>query len=59
MQLNWEGIYPAVTTKFTANYQLDIPAFAHNINYQIEAGIDAIILGGSLGEASTLTADEK
>lgn len=59
MQLKWEGIYPAVTTKFTADDQLDIPAFAKNINFQIEAGIDAIILAGSLGEASTLTSAEK
>ncbi|MEM1318798.1 MAG: dihydrodipicolinate synthase family protein [Bacteroidota bacterium] len=59
MPINWEGIFPAVTSKFTADDQLDIPAFTHNIEAQISAGIDGIVLGGSLGEASTLTYAER
>lgn len=50
---------PAVTTKFTADDQLDLDMFAVNIKAQLEAGVDAIILGGTLGEASTLSKDEK
>lgn len=57
--MNWNGVYPAVTTKFTADDQLDIPAFRKNIAAQVEAGVDGIILGGTLGEASSLTSDEK
>nr|WKN35392.1 dihydrodipicolinate synthase family protein [Tunicatimonas sp. TK19036] len=59
MQVQWKGVYPAITTKFTADDQLDLPAFEKNIQAQLEAGIDGIILGGSLGEASSLTEEEK
>lgn len=59
MKVQWEGIYPAVTTKFNADESLDLDGFAKNLNAQIEAGIDGIIIGGSLGEASTLTSSEK
>jgi 4-hydroxy-tetrahydrodipicolinate synthase len=59
MEIKWKGVYPAVTTKFTDNLELDIPAFIHNLEAQIAAGVDGIIIGGSLGEASTLTFDER
>jgi dihydrodipicolinate synthase/N-acetylneuraminate lyase len=59
MRINWNGVYPAVTTKFTANDTLDLPAFGANLDAQIQAGVNGIIIGGSLGEASTLTLDEK
>lgn len=58
-QLLWEGVYPAVTTKFTPNDQLDLVAFEKNIEAQIEAGVAGIVLGGTLGEASSLSNDEK
>lgn len=58
-QVKWTGVYPAVTTKFKANEELDIPAFISNIKYQVAAGVDGIIIGGSLGESSTLTHDER
>ncbi len=50
---------PAVTTKFTAEGQLDLVMFEKNIKAQIDAGVNGIILGGTLGEASTLTKEEK
>jgi dihydrodipicolinate synthase/N-acetylneuraminate lyase len=59
MSIEWQGIYPAITTKFTANDELDLPLFGKNLQAQLAAGIDGIILGGSLGEASTLTNAEK
>ena len=57
--MNWEGVMPAITTKFTNDDKLDLDLFNKNINTQLDAGVSAIVLGGSLGEASTLTADEK
>ena len=57
--IQWKGVYPALTTKFTADEAIDIPAFNKNLQAQIDAGIDGAIIGGSLGEASTLLADEK
>jgi len=59
MHINWEGVMPAVTTKFTSNDELDLDMFEVNIKAQVDAGVSAIILGGTLGEASTLTYKEK
>ncbi len=59
MKVNWEGVYPAVTTKFTSDDKLDLDMCAHNIKAQLAAGVDGIILGGTLGEASSLMDDEK
>ncbi|EIJ38291.1 dihydrodipicolinate synthase family protein [Galbibacter orientalis] len=59
MQVKWEGVMPAVTTKFDENDALDLKMFEVNIKAQLEAGVNGIILGGTLGEASTLTDDEK
>jgi len=59
MIINWEGVMPAVTTKFTSDDQLDLETFEKNLNAQLEAGVSGIILGGTLGEASTLTREEK
>ncbi|MDO5970687.1 dihydrodipicolinate synthase family protein [Flavivirga aquimarina] len=59
MMIHWEGVMPAVTTKFTSNDELDLVTFEKNINAQMEAGVHGIILGGTLGEASTLVQEEK
>ncbi|MEQ8577423.1 MAG: dihydrodipicolinate synthase family protein [Balneola sp.] len=59
MTINWNGVYPAVTTPFFENEELDLKTFQHNIEAQINAGVDGIIIGGSLGESSTLTHDER
>jgi 4-hydroxy-tetrahydrodipicolinate synthase len=48
-----------VTTKFTNDDQLDFKMFDVNIQAQIDAGVSGIVLGGTLGEASTLTSFEK
>ncbi|PKH50489.1 dihydrodipicolinate synthase family protein [Tenacibaculum sp. Bg11-29] len=57
--IQWNGVMPAVTTKFTDNDTLDLVNFELNIKAQLNAGVSGIILGGTLGEASTLTDDEK
>ncbi|MGB3143260.1 MAG: dihydrodipicolinate synthase family protein, partial [Maribacter sp.] len=59
MSIVWKGVMPAVTTKFTDKDELDLDMFAVNIKAQLDAGVTGIILGGTLGEASTLTYDEK
>lgn len=55
----WKGVFPALLTPFTANDELDLPLFEKNLEAQLEAGAEGIILGGTLGEASVLTTDEK
>ena len=57
--LKWDGVFPALTTQFTKDDQLDFKFFEKNLAAQVAAGVDAVILGGSLGEASTLTNQEK
>ncbi|SFG82673.1 dihydrodipicolinate synthase family protein [Pedobacter insulae] len=59
MSIKWTGVFPAVTTKFTANDELDLVTFDINVEAQLEAGAEGIILGGSLGEASVLSDEEK
>lgn len=57
--IKWEGVMPALTTKFNSEDQLDLDMFEKNVRAQMEAGVHGIILGGTLGEASTLEQHEK
>ncbi len=59
MSFEWKGVFPALTTKFTSEDDLDLSLFQKNLNAQLSAGVDGIILGGTLGEASVLTTAEK
>ena len=58
-QFKWEGVMPAITTQFDVQGNLDLITFKINLSSQINAGVNGIILGGTLGEASTLTIQEK
>ncbi|MEL0275245.1 MAG: dihydrodipicolinate synthase family protein [Flavobacteriaceae bacterium] len=57
--LLWKGVMPAITTQFSLSGELDLKTLTKNLNAQVNAGASGIILGGTLGEASTLTAVEK
>lgn len=59
MNIQWKGVMPAVTTKFTDTDELDLNMFEVHIKAQLEAGVHGIVLGGTLGEASTLLDKEK
>ncbi len=59
MSIEWKGVMPAVTTKFTDDDRLDLVMFEKNIQAQLDAGVHGIVLGGTLGEASTLIDHEK
>ena len=59
MSFEWKGVFPALTTKFTIDDQLDLPLFEKNLQAQLAAGVEGIILGGTLGESSVLTNEEK
>ena len=58
-KFKWEGVMPAITTQFDVKGNLDLDTFKINLSHQINAGVNGIILGGTLGEASTLTNQEK
>jgi 4-hydroxy-tetrahydrodipicolinate synthase len=55
----WRGVFPAVTTQFREDLSLDIAATARHWDVLIDAGIDGLIIGGSLGETQMLDATEK
>jgi dihydrodipicolinate synthase/N-acetylneuraminate lyase len=55
----WNGVFPAVTTKFTQDDKLDFAEMERCFALQIEAGCDGIIVAGSLGEGPMLSHDEK
>jgi 4-hydroxy-tetrahydrodipicolinate synthase len=57
--MNWKGVFPAVTTKFHADGSLDMNLFFKNLDSQLAAGVHGIILGGTLGESSVLSQEEK
>ncbi|MBK5280048.1 MAG: dihydrodipicolinate synthase family protein [Bacteroidia bacterium] len=59
MSIQWKGVFPALTTKFTADDKIDFELFEKNLRAQLDAGINGVILGGSLGEASTIEKSEK
>ena len=59
MLFEWKGVFPALTTKFTVTDDLDLPLFEKNLSAQLAAGVNGIVLGGTLGEASVLATDEK
>jgi 4-hydroxy-tetrahydrodipicolinate synthase len=51
------GAATAIITPFK-NDKIDFESFAKLIDWQIDEGIDAIVVAGTTGEASTLTDDE-
>lgn len=57
--MNWKGVFPAVTTKFHEDGSLDMDLFFKNLDFQLESGVHGIILGGTLGESSVLSQEEK
>lgn len=59
MNQPWRGVFPAVTTKFHANEDLDYKEMEKHYAFQIDNGVHGLVTCGSLGEASTLSFEEK
>lgn len=55
----WRGVLPAITTPFAADGRIDHTFLADHAHALIDAGCTAIVPLGSLGEAATLSFDEK
>jgi 1-pyrroline-4-hydroxy-2-carboxylate deaminase len=55
----WDGVIPAITTKFNADGSVDHGFFAEHCRWMLDAGCTGIVPLGSLGEGATLTFDEK
>lgn len=55
----WEGVIPAVTTKFTENGELDHAEMERCFAYQMDAGCHGLVACGSLGEGNMLSHEER
>ncbi|RSL68724.1 hypothetical protein CEP54_002636 [Fusarium duplospermum] len=53
------GILVALITPFTADGAVDLPALDVHIQRQIDAGVHGLVPGGSTGEFTALTVDER
>src|SRR5207248_5232477 len=57
--MNWNGVMPAMTTAFDAKDRVDSEFMSRHATWMIDNGCMALIMLGSLGEAATLSAEEK
>jgi 4-hydroxy-tetrahydrodipicolinate synthase len=55
----WNGVLPAVTTKFQEDGELDHEEMLRCFELQMNAGVDGLIACGSLGEGPMLSHEER
>ena len=58
-KIGWEGVFPAVTTQFKPNLDLDIDATARVMDGLIRDGVSGLIVCGTVGENTSLSRAEK
>ncbi|MFL4991055.1 MAG: dihydrodipicolinate synthase family protein [Microvirga sp.] len=58
-RIGWEGVFPAVTTQFKSNYDLDVEATAKVMDGLIRDGVSGLIVCGTVGENTSLRRSEK
>lgn len=59
MSISWEGVIPAATTQFAADFSIDFDATATVQEGLIRDGVHGLIVMGTVGENNSLDADEK
>jgi dihydrodipicolinate synthase/N-acetylneuraminate lyase len=59
MNVNWKGVFPAITTQFRQDQSLDLAATAKHLDAMIRAGIHGVVLLGTVGENTALEYEEK
>jgi 4-hydroxy-tetrahydrodipicolinate synthase len=59
MQVNWKGVFPAVTTKLKDDCSLDHEAIKAGLNRLIDGGVGGVVMMGMVGESAQLTPEEK
>lgn len=57
--MSFTGIIPAVITPFTASDEVDVVALTENVTGLIERGVSGFVALGTMGEASSLSHDER
>ncbi|CUA83962.1 Dihydrodipicolinate synthase/N-acetylneuraminate lyase [Chelatococcus sambhunathii] len=58
-RIGWEGVFPAVTTQFRADFSLDIEATHKVMAGLIDDGVSGLIVCGTVGENTSLSRPEK
>jgi dihydrodipicolinate synthase/N-acetylneuraminate lyase len=59
MNVNWKGVFPAITTQFRQDQSLDLASTAKHLDAMIGAGIHGVVLLGTVGENTALEYEEK
>ena len=59
MKIDWQGVFPAVTTQFREDLSIDVADTQRVIDDLIRDGVNGIIAMGTCGENNSLEADEK
>ncbi len=59
MAVDWQGVYPAVTTQFNDNYSINFDTTQQMIDNLINEGVHGIIVNGTVGENCSLRPEEK
>lgn len=59
MNVDWSGVFPALTTKFKEDHSLDFDALEKHLKAQIDAGVHGFVMLGTLGENASLSTEEK
>jgi 4-hydroxy-tetrahydrodipicolinate synthase len=57
--MKWQGVFPAITTPFREDLSLDLDFLPGHLDAMLAAGCKGFVPLGSLGEAATLTPQEK
>ena len=55
----WQGVYPAATTQFMENLDVDYPATQRVQDALVADGVDGLVILGTCGENNSLEPDEK
>ena len=56
---NWSGVFPAATTQFDPDLEVDLPATRQVQKALLRDGVHGLVLMGTVGEGNSLSADEK
>ena len=58
-RVNWSGVFPAVTTQFNDDFSVNLEQTHRVISNVIRDGVSGLVVCGSVGENTSLSAEEK
>lgn len=59
MSIQWQGVFPAVTTKLKPDFSLDVDAIRQGLERLIANGVGGVVMMGMVGENAQLSPEEK